>query len=257
MSDKKTNSSMHVDLEGTTRSFSPFPSKTSRIELTKRFSRGKRNSLTANLNKSYFRGQVVAEKLAKEEAVTNTSNSITKELIAEFSAKIANLKSSKRTLLTKQKKLCNALQTQYYENKELRAEELRLARLLNDLGMEKADTKEKLKQAHAIFSLIKHKALDQKSEYERDIKKQQELVSELEKKKKSVKMELQHQRYKHKNEMSEILTHKQNLETESRLVRTSLKELEEKKHLAAIAVEKSNSEFKDRIRELSAVLNNA
>jgi len=253
MSDKRTSSSLLIDQEGTTRSFTPLNSRTSRLDQAKRFLCNKR-SVAGKLNKN-FKGLPAAEQLAKDQAIIDPSNLITKRLIMECTTKIMKFKKSKKAQLAKQQELFEKMQNQRSINKELRAEELKLVRQIDDLGLQRVKIKETLLQMNTELAESKHKVLDHKMKYEKIIKKLQTTISELEKEKKETETKLERERYRHKYEMKEILNHKYCFNEENRKTKGLIKELEERNHLAAVAIEKSNTEFKDRVKELSSVVN--
>eukprot|EP00826_Nyctotherus_ovalis_P006282 TRINITY_DN1146_c0_g1_i6.p1 TRINITY_DN1146_c0_g1~~TRINITY_DN1146_c0_g1_i6.p1 ORF type:complete len:259 (+),score=62.42 TRINITY_DN1146_c0_g1_i6:69-845(+) len=256
MSEKRTNSSLYIDQDVTTRSFTPFTPRTPRFDISNSLIVAKQaqyNRRSQRLNKS-FRGRVAAENLAKKEAVMDPSNILTKRLIAGFQAKFTKLSNTKRFLMEKQKNLHSALQTRRKTHKELHAEELRLLKQIDDLGLQRANIRERMRRADVELANSNHKALNQKSSHEKTLKKLLKSIIELERQKKETKTALNAQRRKQRSDMRELLSCKKTLSAENSLEKELARELEEKRHLASVTAGKFNSELKDRVSEFASVL---
>lgn len=256
MSDKRTNSSLYVDQDVTTRSFTPFTPRTPRFDIFNSLTLAKQapyNRRNQRLNKS-FRGRMAAENLAKKEAAMDSSNVLTRRLIAGFQAKFAQLTNTKRLLAEQQKSLGSALQTHRRTHKELRAEELRLLKQIDELGAQRASAKERLRRADVELAKSKHKALSQRSDHEKTLRKLLKTISELEKQKKEARAALNAQRHKQRTDTKELLNCKKVLSAENCLEKELVKELEERRHLASVTTGKFNSELKDRVSEFASAL---
>ena len=256
MTEKGTTASLQADLEGTTRSRTPFSSRTPRVYFTKHFIFKKRHSLIPELSKKNLSSDEVIKKLYVEKAIENSSNTIAKEIIAGISAKIIKLKEDRRLKLFKQKEFNDTLEKQRDIYKYTCLEEMSIIKELNDIGKERVRINNQLKELDDKIWEAQHQLKDKKYE----LKKRNETLNitaeELEEQKINCIKISNDKRSQQMTELNKILEYKQNIETENRVAMSLLKELEEKNHLAIVKEGKLANELKDRVKEITSILSN-
>ena len=255
MSSKCTSSSFCTDIEVTTKSRTPFNSRTPRLNTSKCYSRSKRNSLTPKYNSHFFRAKTVLEKMQKSKAIVEPSNTITKEMIKAISKNIIKLKNEKVKGHIKQQELCNELQKSLKIKKELGTEEAVLIRKLDDIGKQRTEIKQRLQKNNIEILETKHQMHSKMIELNKCNNKLQTKIKELYEEKTNYEISLNTQRQMQKNERNEMNEYKKTFEAESLILKTMLKELYERSHLAIIKECKTINEYKNRISEIDDILN--
>ena len=231
--------------ESTGRYTTPIEGKTHRLES---FSSLNKTNRIIQRHSSY--DMAIAEKLARYKAVADPENIIIKQVTEAIKEKTLQLKYKKHLCLIKQETLCNTLQKEKNIERTLMSEEFKLMQQLANIGNERTIIKSKLAKLDTGITIEKHLFEDEKAIVDKLLSELQNKIFALQALRKNLKINLEVKRKNWKAEKNKFKEYKQGLEGDNRVLKSTIDELSDKRHLAMINECKRISELKNRMQEI-------